>query len=566
VSLNDLPIVAQVRPSPQIPVNPSNQFSPLPPPLSPSPSPPEFSPSPAPAIAPLQPNTQRGETLEPATYRVRQFKFQGNMVFSDAELARVTAPFTNRDITFAELRQASEAVGKLYTDRGYYASGALPPQEVQNGVVTIQILEGKVERINISGDGSPKSEQRADRFAGYVRSRLNAAVRPVLQRDRLLEALLLLQRDPRFQSISATINPGTLPNTRILDVRVVVNPPFNVGIELNNQQSPLTGSFERRIQVNQANLLGLGDQLSIAYGNTAGANSVSAGYTIPINARNGTIQLDYGRLDNRIIRQPFAAADIRSSANFYNLTLRQPIIQRATERIIQELAIGVSASRSDLQTSILGVPFPLSPGSDPEGRTRVSAIRFFQEYIQRSDRAVLAARSQFSIGLNALNSTINRSSPDSRFFTWRGQVQWLQSLNPKLELLLRSDLQLSDRPLVPVEQFVLGGPGTIRGYAQNAVFADNGIIGSAELRFRVFQDALHTIQLIPFADVGTVWNNGGNSLGNNTLAAVGLGLQWTYQNLQVRANYAVPLVPLPGQGKSLQEKGFDFSVQYNFSF
>lgn len=565
VSLNDLPVVAQVRLSPQIPVNPSNQFPPLPPPVSPSPAPPEFSPSAAPVITPSQPNPQRGGDVEPATYRIRQFRFQGNTVFSDAELARETAPFTNRDITFAELRQASEAVEKHYTDRGYYASGALPPQAVQNDIVTIQILEGKIERINISGDGSPKSERRAERFASYVRSRLFAAVRPVLQRDRLEEALRLLQRDSRFKSISATIQPGTLPNTRILDVRLTVNPSFDVQIGVNNQQSPLIGSFERRIQVNQANLLGLGDQLSIGYANTAGSNAESLGYTVPINSRNGTVQIDYDRADNRVIRQPFAQADIRSAANFYNLTLRQPIVQRATERRLEELALGVTASRSDLQTSILGVPFPLSPGSDEQGRTRISAVRFFQEYLNRTDRTVFAARSQFSFGLNAFNSTI-KQSPNSRFFAWRGQVQWLQSLNPNLDLLLRSDIQLSDRPLVPIEQFVLGGPATVRGYAQNTLFADNGVVGSLELRFRLLRNVTNEIQLIPFADVGTVWNNDRSALPNNTLAAVGLGVQWVHQNLQVRANYAVPLIPIPNQGKSLQEKGFDISVQYNFSF
>jgi hemolysin activation/secretion protein len=556
VTINHPTLIAQVRPFlPQPLINPAKPFSPR---LAPLPASPEFSPAPNPAAP--QPE------IEPGTVTVNQFRFVGNRVFSSAELAKVTAPFTHRQLTFAELQQARDAVQKFYTDRGYYASGVLAIQVVRQGIVTLQILEGKLERIDISGDGSRRSEERASRLANYVRSRLSATARPVFNYTRLSETLRLLQLDPRFKTISVTVLPGTLQNTRILDVRLVVNPSFDVQIGLNNQQSPLIGSFERRIQVNHSNLLGLGDQFSVAYGNTAGSNTVSAGYTVPLNARNGTLQLDYGRSDSRIIRQPFAQADIRSSANFYDLTLRQPIVQRATEHRIEELALGFTASRSDLQNSILGIPFPLSPGSDPQGQTHVSAIRLFQEYTQRNDLSIFAARSQFSLGLDAFNSTINRTAPDSRFFAWRGQVQWLTSLNPKLDLRLRSDLQLSDRPLVPTEQFVLGGTATVRGYAQNTLLADNGVVGSAELGFHIFRNVTHDIQLIPFADIGTVWNNSRNPLNNNTLAAVGLGIQWIHQGFQVRANYAMPLISVPNQGESLQEKGFDFSLRYNVSF
>ncbi|WP_257236167.1 hypothetical protein [Nostoc sp. 'Peltigera malacea cyanobiont' DB3992] len=39
---------------------------------------------------------------------------------------------------------------------------------------------------------------------------------------------------------------------------------------LDNTRSPSIGSFQRRIQVNEANLLGLGDSLSLGYSNTDG--------------------------------------------------------------------------------------------------------------------------------------------------------------------------------------------------------------------------------------------------------------------------------------------------------
>lgn len=66
-------------------------------------------------------------------------------------------------------------------------------------------------------------------------------------------------------------------------------------------------------------------------------------------------------------------------------------------------------------------------GVDAEGKTRVSALRFLQEWTRRSEKQVLAARSQFSFGIDAFGASLrpDGKEPDSRFFTWRGQGQWV---------------------------------------------------------------------------------------------------------------------------------------------
>jgi hemolysin activation/secretion protein len=104
-----------------------------------------------------------------------------------------------------------------------------------------------------------------------------------------------------------------------------------------------------------------------------------------------------------------------------------------------------------------------------------SSLRFFQEWIQSKSRKVIATRSQFSFGTNAFNATINKSSPDSRFFTWRVQGQWVRLLSPNT-LLVRGDVQFADRALIPREQFGLGGLGSVRGYRQDFLLTDNGAL------------------------------------------------------------------------------------------
>jgi hemolysin activation/secretion protein len=246
------------------------------------------------------------------------------------------------------------------------------------------------------------------------------------------------------------------------------------------------------------------------------------------------------------------------------LSYRQPIVRTPSE----EFALGLTASRQESQTELsiddIG-PFPLSPGADDQGRTRISALRFFQEWTRRSSRQVLAARSQFSLGLDALDSTVNEGAPDGRFLSWRGQGQWVRLLAPDTLLLVRTDIQLTGDSLVPLEQFGLGGQESVRGYRQDALLTDNGILASAEVRIPVLRarDIDGVLQVVPFIDLGTTWNNQGQDPDPRTLASVGVGLLWRMADrLNARLDWGIPLVDVDGRKRTWQENGVYFSVVY----
>ncbi|WP_363319720.1 ShlB/FhaC/HecB family hemolysin secretion/activation protein [Microcoleus sp. PH2017_02_FOX_O_A] len=166
----------------------------------------------------------------------------------------------------------------------------------------------------------------------------------------------------------------------------------------------------------------------------------------------------------------------------------------------------------------------MSPGADARGRTRVSALRLFQDFTQRGERDVLAARSQFNLGVSAFGATASNREPDGQFLTWRGQLQYVRLLAPQTLLVVRSQAQLAIAELLPIEQFGLGGPDTVRGYRQDAMLADSGLFASAELRYPILRtgDKKGLLQVTPFVDAGNVWNSGGRvALEANTLLSAG---------------------------------------------
>lgn len=553
-------VQAQVIPDPADTRPPQPEIQP-PPDTIPAPLPSPFD---VPEI-PRLPEPQ-DPVLEADEVIVREYQFEGNTVFSDAELAALLTDYLNRPLSFIELRQVPNVITNYYIEQGYITSGAFLPAQDNLGqadaaVVTIQILEGTIDEIQVQVDGKLQP--------GYVESRVRLATNPILNQERLLDGLRLLQLNPLIDNLSAELSAGIEPGTNILEIKVVEANPWDAEIAGNNGRSPSVGSFRRGTSLSHQNFLGIGDRISFNYDNTDGSNALNASYTVPINPRNGTVSFSYGNSFSQIIDPTFERLDIETYSRYFQLSLRQPIYQTPN----QEFALSFTASHSDSQSTLSGMAFPLAPGADAGGRTRVTALRLGQEWTQQNANQVFAIRSQFNLGIDALNSTINSDAPDSNFLSWRGQTQWVRLLGtptgtPALAptLILRGDLQFGDRPLLPVEQFGIGGLGSVKGYRQDQLLTDNGIFASAEIRVPVLRvpDWNLGVQIIPFIDFASGWNSGSSETPSpNTLVSVGLGLQIIQsQNFSARLDWGIPLVSLSSSNQTWQENGIYFSVQF----
>jgi hemolysin activation/secretion protein len=492
----------------------------------------------------------------PGTIRVKRFQIIGSTVFTQADFDRVTQAYLNRDISIAELFEIRSKITELYLSKGYVTSGAIvPPQRIgkADGVVEIQVIEGRVESIEVKGN----SRLNAD----YVRNRIARYTGKPLNQQQLLTGLQLLRLNPLINNVRAELAAGLQPGSSILTVEIGEAPIWHSQISLDNHRSPSAGTDRRQVQVRNSNLFGWGDSVSLGYTNTNGSNGIDVNYQTPLNPQNTRLSLNYGTSNSRVIEQPFNTLDIQSKSSYYEASIQHPIIQTPT----QELEVGLVLSHRQSQATLLdNIPFP-SAGADLNGQTKLSAVRLVQSYTQRNDREVFAARSQFSAGVGALGATINPSSPDSRFLAWRGQAQYVKLLAPDSILLVRGDVQVADRAMLPLEQFGLGGVDSVRGYRQDALLADNGLFASAEARFPIAKFAKDSsLQITPFVDFGTVWNKSSEKLAQTTLLSTGVGLRYQLSDrLTAKVEWGIPLISLEGSKRTWQENGIYFSVVYN---
>lgn len=534
-----------------------NAIAQLPPPVPdtfPQPLPPE-SPAPPPKPNLQTPPNPTSECISPTNgdrFLVKKVEVLGSTVLQE-EIATLIKPFENARVTFEELICLRSQITELYINNGYINSGAFLPnnQDLNRGVVQIQVVEGELAKIEING-----LERLQE---GYVRSRLERGADKPLKQQRLEEALQLLQLDPLLEQVNAELTAGTQPGQSILIVNLKEASAFHGSIAIDNYRAPSIGWIQGSLSVSHDNLLGFGDRLSAEYGltNDEGLSFLDLRYSVPVNALNGTVDLRFENSDSNIIEEEFDEFDISSETQTISFGFRQPIIRTPDN----ELALGIALDLRRSQTFLLDEPFSFSIGAE-NGESNVTAIRFFQEWLDRSPTSVIAARSQFSFGIDAFGATINDTGTDGRFFSWQGQFQWVQQLSPRILLLTRFDAQLTPDSLLSPERFSLGGVDTVRGYVQNQLVADNGILGSLELRIPLTSDP-NLLQLTPFFDVGTGWNERSPKPNPTTLVGIGLGLRLLLgSSLSLRLDYGIPLIAVDNEGDSLQDNGFYFSLRY----
>ena len=500
--------------------------------------------------------TQSSECLESDdreysrdAFYVRDVEVLGNTVLQpeiDAEIAR----FKRHVVTLEDLVCLRSQITNLYLDRGYITSGAFIPnnQDLSDGIVTIQVVEGDVSEIAIEGLNRLRSD--------YIRSRLSSAIDKPLNQTKLEEALQLLLQDPLIDRVDAELTASTTAGSNVLLLEIEEADAFFTNIGADNYRASSIGETQITAGINYNNVFGFGDRLNANYSLTEGLDLYGISYTFPFNSRNGTFSIAYDNSNSNIVDDEFEDVDIASETESFSAGIRQPVVKSPNT----EVALSLDLDLRRRQTFLDGNPFSFTVGLT-DGISNATLLRFAQEWVNRQPTRVFAARSQFSFGIDAFDATINDIGADGEFFAWQGQFQWVQQLSPKILLVTRLGTQLTPDSLLSFEKFSLGGINTVRGYSENLLITDNGVLGSVELRLPLASNP-QTFQLIPFVDVGTGWNNEEPGSDLETLASVGMGLRWSIDsNLETRLDYGIPLTN-NDDGDSLQGNGFHWSLNY----
>ncbi|MEN4904466.1 ShlB/FhaC/HecB family hemolysin secretion/activation protein [Luteimonas sp. TWI1416] len=382
--------------------------------------------------------------------------------------ARIIGPLPAQ-ASLAQLEAIAEEITGLYRQAGFVVAYAyLPPQDIsQTGIARIEVLEGSIGRILTHGS----QRYREDQIAA---SSLSLIGKPLHLRE--LERALLYARDLPGVTLSPVLRPGLNPGETDVLLQAEDNArPYGVRVGVNNHGTDATGRYRVEAGIAAYNVLGASDTLSanLAYGvDPADSWQAAVALNLPFAHTPGLSGVfGLSRSELELNTGPMAALEIHGPTTIGYAGLDWTFAQSAG------LTASASARWIHEQSRLDGLGMELSRHKFDVLETGVR--------LRHTDRRLR--------GINVAEATVRKSINDespgfnwlypahaSHFLVSKLSLARLQALPGNQRVLLRGSAQFTEDALVPLEQFSLGGPDSVRAFPLSSALGDRGVLASFE--------------------------------------------------------------------------------------
>jgi hemolysin activation/secretion protein len=498
----------------------------------------QIPPSPKPPLAvpsiEIRPGSPLGDTKpDSAKISVNRLELTGARLYSEASLLELTGFVPGSSLSLSELQGMAAQITSFYRENGYFVAQAyLPAQNIEQGVVTIDIIEGHYGQVTINNQSRVSNELIDNLMTGLKRGD-TVTIAP-------LENRLLLLTDLPGVKVNSTLVPGTSLGESDLIVNVLPDRPISGSIDADNAGNRYTGANRIGATVNFNEPLGHGDVASLrALTSGSGLNYLRGSYQMQFGKT--TAGLAYSALRYEL-GQEFASLQAHGTAEVASLYGSYPIIRSRSTSLYAGLTLEVktfqdhvdsTASVADKKAQVLRASLSGSQRDSLGGGGQTNyAATWSTGNIDLQTAAVLA--------LDA-----NTAQTNGHFDKLALNLSRLQRVTDTLSLSAAINGQVASKNLDTSEKMELGGMYGVRAYPEGEAYGDQGYVLNLEARWllpKLTERLPGQIQFIGFIDTGSVtlnktpWAAGPNQ---RTLSGAGIGLNWSESNnFMVRAYYA----------------------------
>ncbi|MBS0199880.1 MAG: ShlB/FhaC/HecB family hemolysin secretion/activation protein [Proteobacteria bacterium] len=459
--------------------------------------------------APAQPNAAL--LPEGQHFLLKEVHFTPSELLPKEALDAAVKPYLGKTMDGKELAHLLDDVNALYAARKITTARAvLTSQTIEDGVLNVELVEGRLGKIDIRG-----TRHVHDRF---IRRRISQRENEVVDSDRLRDELVYLNRTTDLQ-VRALLQPGAQRGQTDIALQVAEPDRHSFDVFADNNGVDSTGRLRIGAQAQLFGLLGVDDRLEGNIAHSRGGNDGALSYSIPVDPWNGRLGLNVSHSKINVINGAFQQLEITGQSTVYGIELNQPFV--ATR---DWLLSGVgSYSIGDSKTDISGQHI---------ADTRTRLITLGGSLQHQSDHR--------RWGFTQLYTRINSSEPmlgKTNFNTFPGNAFYLQRLGDS-KWALRGNLgwQFSTGKNIPsANLFQIGGIGSVRGYERGVISGPRGYYAALELH-RVQSERL---DIYGFADHGAISGFYPKSLG---ITGVGVGALYRYRDwLTLSGDVAKPI-------------------------
>jgi hemolysin activation/secretion protein len=481
-----------------------------------------------PGVKPVLPQTP-AEVIFPASrpnavhdpsaprFTVNAFEYVGNTVYTQQQLKQLNERFIDLELNLYDLNRAADGVTRLYRDTGYpIARAIIPAQKVENGIVRIEVIEGRISGTSIVGNNSYPEQLIASRISDLSKNE-------IITLDRLERSLLLMNDLPGLAA-RATLAPGADYGTTDMVIRTEETRVAG-SVTFDNQGIKETGRLRVDAGIDFNNPFGIGDQINIRAIRTENdlLSFGRIGYSLPVSSNGTRLGATYSRV-NYDIAGPFAALGISGEVTNTEFLLTWPYLRSRARNII----FGVGLRRTETTQTTLGI-------QTSDARIDLLNLTALGNWVHE-DSAFTNASLALS-GNGKKNPFGTRQ--DAQVAKLDIDFSHLRAASKNWDFYLRTHWVFSADTLADTEKFSVGGPGSVRGYRQSELRGDHGWLATLELR-RQFVIGNTAGMVSTFYDEASVKASGFTRFDSIRSAGVGVGV-FPSKNLRANIELAYPI-------------------------
>lgn len=460
-------------------------------------------------------------------FTAAELNITGDIPGDKSKLDTILSQYKGKKITLNKLNAIANELTDSMHKQGYMLARAyIPPQEINGGKVSIEIMPGRYGQMILQGD-TPISEKQ-------IRGIMSTAKEGKLVYKPELERQLLILNDLTGLNASATLEPGTKVGESDIVLNVKATAKNSGLVYVDNYGNRHSGHNRVGLIHHFNNIGGRGDQLTAAgLTSFSDLNNWQLSYETPLNYQGTTLELSAGKVQYNIGSKEFDALNAYGDALTTSAIIKHPL--KKTLRQQTYLTLGYEYKRlRDKNVS-----------DDNKKQNRIWSLglngNLYDSFLGGGYNSYSITQSFGSIGGNLpdqddLNTLGGYSKTQAYYYR-------NQRFNDRLSLHLELLGQFSSRNLDSSEKLYISGPLGVRAYGQGELGGDQGILSRNELRYLLNKPQSPTkVYLGGFYDFGAVKYNHDNPYGTNnsdTAKGAGIGLLITHNdNFSLRLDYA----------------------------
>lgn len=448
---------------------------------------------------------------------------EGATVFPVAEIEAVFEALEGTRVTLGDVWRAARQVEKRYRDAGYFLTRVIvPAQSLPEGRVRVNVLEGFVDQVRLEGD--------PDAVEALIRDYMEPVTRERPLRIGTLERALLLADDIPGVTVSGLLRPSSRQVGAAELVVSAQRKPFDAALLIDNFGDNFTGEWEVSASLSSNAWTKFGERLNVVgFATEPWAEHDQKVGQASASARVGGSGLSFETVYSYGDSNP---GDDLEPADFHSRTLLiggaalYPFIRSRAFSLVGRVGFEWIDTDTDYFTD---EPFSrdrlrvLSLGSEIETRDALGGADTLTAVVRQGLPILNASRRDTGEDGNGIPTS--RDDGTGQATVLRAGFSRLQPLPENFSLFTDIAGQYAFAPVLANEEFQLGATRFGRGYDFDTLNGDDGIGGTAELRWTLplHLSWLDTIQAFGFFEGGQVWSRGG--LPDESLSSAGAGVR-----------------------------------------